>query len=64
MRRELETLLAGAIQAGAVRNDVGAAEVLALLAATSDAALRSGWDSGLQQRVLAVVFAGLRPPAP
>jgi AcrR family transcriptional regulator len=64
LRRELETLLAGAIQAGAVRNDVGAAEVLALLAATSDAALRSGWDSGLQQRVLAVVFAGLRPPAP
>jgi hypothetical protein len=38
--------------------------VLALLAATSDAALRSGWDSGLQRRVLAVVFAGLRPPAP
>jgi AcrR family transcriptional regulator len=64
LRRELETLLAGAIQAGAVRNDVGAPEVLALLAATSDAALRSGWDSGLQQRVLAVVFAGLRPPAP
>jgi AcrR family transcriptional regulator len=64
LRRELETLLAGAIQAGAVRNDVGAAEVLALLAATSDAALRSGWDSGLQRRVLAVVFAGLRPPAP
>ena len=64
LRRELETLLAGAIEAGAVRNDVGGAEVLALLAATSDAALRSGWDSRLQQRVLAVVFAGLRQPEP
>jgi AcrR family transcriptional regulator len=62
LRQELETLLAGAIQAGAVRDDVGGAEVLALLAATSDAALRSGWDRGLQRRVLAVVFAGLRPP--
>ena len=64
LRQELEALLAGAIGAGAVRDDVGSAEVLALLAATSDAALRSGWDARLQQRVLAVVFAGLRPPGP
>jgi AcrR family transcriptional regulator len=64
LRQELETLLAGAIRAGAVRDDVGGAEVLALLAATSDAALRSGWDARLQRRVLAVVFAGLRPPGP
>ncbi|HTZ24669.1 MAG TPA: helix-turn-helix domain-containing protein [Streptosporangiaceae bacterium] len=62
LRQELETLLARAIRAGAVRDDVGSAEVLALLAATSDAALRSGWDHGLQQRVLDVVFVGLRPP--
>ena len=64
LRLELETLLAGAIRAGTVRDDVGGAEVLALLAATSDAAPRSGWDGGLQRRVLAVVFAGLRPPGP
>jgi AcrR family transcriptional regulator len=64
LRQELETLLAGAKKAGAVRDDVGGAEVLALLAATSDAALRSGWDARLQQRVLHVVFAGLRPPGP
>jgi hypothetical protein len=55
-------LLASAKQAGAVREDVGAAEVTALLAATSDAALRSGWDPGLQERTLAIVFTGLRPP--
>ena len=60
----VQSLLAGAIRAGAVRDDVGGAEVLALLAATSDAALRSGWDARLQRRVLAVVFAGLRPPGP
>jgi AcrR family transcriptional regulator len=61
LRQELQALLAGARQAGAVREDVGTAEVLALLAATSDAALRSGWDRDLQQRTLAIVFNGLRP---
>jgi AcrR family transcriptional regulator len=62
LRQELEALLASAKQAGAVREDVGGAEVMALLAATSDAALRSGWDPGLQERALAIVFTGLRPP--
>jgi hypothetical protein len=33
---------------------------MALLAATSDAALRSEWDRDLQERALAVVFNGLR----
>ena len=62
LRQELEALLASAKRAGAVREDVGAAEVMALLAATSDAALRSGWDPSLQERTLAIVFTGLRPP--
>jgi AcrR family transcriptional regulator len=62
LRQDLEALLAAAKLAGAAREDVGGAEVMALLAATSDAALRSGWDRDLQQRALAVVFNGLRPP--
>lgn len=61
LQREIHALLGRAKQAGAVREDVGAAEVMALLAATSDAALRSEWDRDLQERALAVVFNGLRP---
>jgi hypothetical protein len=61
LRDELQALLVGAQQAGTVRGDVGIAEVIALLSATSDAALRSGWDEDLQRRALAVIFAGLRP---
>jgi hypothetical protein len=61
LQREIQALLGRAEQAGAVREDVGAAEVMALLAATSDAALRSEWDRDLQERALAVVFNGLRP---
>lgn len=61
LRQEIQSLLGAAQQAGAVRQDVAAAEVMALLAATSDAALRSGWDRDLQQRTLAIVWRGLRP---
>ena len=63
LQQEIGALLAGAKRAGAVRGDVGLAEVMALLTATSDAALRSGWDRGLQQRTLAIIFSGLQPPA-
>jgi AcrR family transcriptional regulator len=45
---------------GAVRADVRLDEVLALLAATAQGALQGGWSSDLRDRVLAVVFAGLR----
>ncbi len=62
LRREVEVLLANAKQAGAVREELSGAEVMAVLAATSDAALRSGWGYDLQQRALAIVFNGLRPP--
>jgi AcrR family transcriptional regulator len=60
-QQELQSLLQAAQQAGTVRQDVAATEVMALLAATSDAALRSGWDRHLQQRTLAIVLRGLRP---
>jgi hypothetical protein len=61
LRQELQALLRAAQRAGTVRPDVAAAEVMALLAATSDAALCSGWDRDLQQRTLAIVWRGLRP---
>ncbi|MEO3814294.1 TetR/AcrR family transcriptional regulator [Sphaerisporangium sp. B11E5] len=59
------TLLARAQECGAVRPEIRLDEVLALLTATCQGALRSGWDPGLQERTLAIVFAGLRagPPA-
>jgi AcrR family transcriptional regulator len=43
LREEIQALLIAGQQAGTVREDVGIAEVTALLAAASDAALRAGW---------------------
>ncbi|WP_027944399.1 TetR/AcrR family transcriptional regulator [Amycolatopsis taiwanensis] len=60
LRQAIGALLAGAQRAGAVRDDVQLAEVMALLTATSQAALRSGWSRKLQHRALAVIYAGLR----
>jgi AcrR family transcriptional regulator len=57
----VEGLLAAAREAGTVRADVRADEVLALLAATAQGALRGGWPADLRERVLARVFAGLVP---
>jgi AcrR family transcriptional regulator len=62
LRPSVEALLDGARRAGAVRDDVRADEVMALLAATGQGALTGGWDRELQRRTLAVVLAGLRPP--
>ncbi|WP_018687134.1 TetR/AcrR family transcriptional regulator [Actinokineospora enzanensis] len=56
-------LLAGAQAAGAVRADVRLDEVMALLTALSQAALRAGWDADLRRRTLAVIHAGFRPVA-
>jgi AcrR family transcriptional regulator len=61
LQQAIGSLLTGAQRAGAVRNDVQLAEVMALLTATSQAALRTGWDPELQHRTLAVIYAGLRP---
>jgi AcrR family transcriptional regulator len=65
LRHEIDGLLRRAQQAGAVREDVHAAEVMALLASTCQGALLAGWDADLQRRTLAIIFDGLRPqPAP
>ncbi len=60
--RGIEGLLTRSQQAGAVREDVRLDEVLALLTATCQGALNSGWNPDLQRRTLAIVFDGLRPP--
>ncbi|MEU6644609.1 helix-turn-helix domain-containing protein [Saccharomonospora sp. NPDC046836] len=65
MHRDLEkatgVLLRRAQAAGAVRAEVGMAEVLALITAMCLAADRQHWDEQLRTRSLTVVFDGLRP---
>jgi AcrR family transcriptional regulator len=61
MRDAIGTLLACAQEGGAVNPAVQLDEVMALLTATSHAALHSGWSQDLRDRTLAIVFAGLRP---
>lgn len=60
-RSAVETLLAQARLAGAVREDVGPDEVVALLTAATQGARAGGWDVRLRERTLAIVFDGLRP---
>lgn len=47
--------------AGTVSRDVALPEVMALLTSTSQGAVQGGWSPKLQERVLAVVLAGLSP---
>jgi AcrR family transcriptional regulator len=63
LKRALAALLARAQEAGAVRGDVGLAEVMTLLVGASQAAERVGGDRGVRDRALAVVFDGLRAGA-
>jgi hypothetical protein len=56
------SLLAHAQRAGAVRDDIGVAELLALLVGTSRAVEHAHFDPEVQARILAGVFDGLRPP--
>jgi AcrR family transcriptional regulator len=60
MPRVIETLLTRAQRAGAVREDLGMPELLALLTAASLAAERARWDDGLRTRTLGFMFDGLR----
>ncbi|WNV83302.1 helix-turn-helix domain-containing protein [Umezawaea sp. Da 62-37] len=60
LREAVGILLDQAQAAGVVRAGVRLDEVMALLAATSQGALHSGWDADLRERTLAVVFTGLR----
>ncbi|WP_459718770.1 TetR/AcrR family transcriptional regulator [Actinophytocola sp. KF-1] len=57
----VDALLAAAKVMGTVHADVRLDEVLALLTATAQGALRGGWPPDLRDRVLARVFAGLVP---
>ena len=56
----IAALLRRAQAAGEIRADVRVDEVLALLSSTCQGAMRAGWDEDLQDRTLAIVFAGLR----
>lgn len=60
LKRALATLLSRAQEAGAVRRDVGLAEVMTLLVGASQAAERVGGDRGVRDRALAVILDGLR----
>jgi len=64
MRRAVSSLLDRAQAAGAVRRDLGLAEVLALLAGACMAAERHQWDAGFRDRTLSILFDGLREPPP
>lgn len=63
LRHGIKELLTRAQQAGAVRDDVQIAEVMALLTSICQGALHAGWDDDLQHRALTVIFNGLRPTA-
>ena len=55
----IAALLRRAQDAGEVRSEIRVDEVLALLSSTCQGAMRGGWDEDLQDRTLAIVFAGL-----
>jgi hypothetical protein len=53
LRQAVRSLLVDAQEAGVIREDVQLAEVMALLTAIGQAALRAGWSRDLQRRTLA-----------
>jgi AcrR family transcriptional regulator len=59
--RALGVLLRRAQEAGAVRDDIGVAELIALMVATSQVTERGRADAGLRDRVIGIIFDGLRP---
>jgi len=62
-REVVAGLLGRAQERGEVRAEIGADEVMALLVAVCQGALRGGWSSALQRRTLSIVFDGRRPAA-
>ena len=60
--RALDALLTRAQRAGAVREDIGVIELIALVVGASRAAEHIGSDRAVRARTLQVVFDGLRPP--
>jgi AcrR family transcriptional regulator len=63
LRAALADLLSRAHAASAVRDDVGVAELMAVLIAASRAAQFAGKDRGLRKRVVSIVLDGLRRAA-
>jgi AcrR family transcriptional regulator len=63
LRRAIEALLSRAQRAGAVRTDIGAADVIAVLVGASRAAEFAGHDAERRERAVAIVVDGLRPLA-
>jgi len=60
LRAALADLLSRAHEAGALRDDVGVAELMAVLIAASRAAQFAGKDRGLRKRAVSIVLDGLR----
>ena len=63
LQQAVEVLLLRAQRAGAVRPDARIMDVMALLAAASQGALRGGWDRQSTDRMLGIIFDGLRAGA-
>lgn len=64
LREAVEVLLVLAQHAGTVRRDVRIDDVMALLVAASQGALRAGWDRRLRERTVNIIFDGLRAGVP
>ena len=64
LRHAVEDLVARAQQAGALRADIGPADMAMLFAGIGHAAALAGVDPVLRQRYLTVVLDGLRPIQP
>ncbi|MFD0556789.1 TetR family transcriptional regulator [Stackebrandtia endophytica] len=61
LRPSIAQLLDRAQQAGAVRDDLDVAELIALLAAFCQEAMTEGWSAEFRQRALKILFEGMRP---
>jgi AcrR family transcriptional regulator len=64
LRAALQVLLERAQRAGAVRDDIGAPELEALMVGAARAAEYTAGNPEVRDRALAVTLDGLKPPAP
>ncbi|HEX9339213.1 MAG TPA: helix-turn-helix domain-containing protein [Pseudonocardiaceae bacterium] len=63
LHQAVETLLVRAQRVGVIRPDARITDVMALLAAASQGALRGHWDRQARDRTLGIIFDGLRAGA-
>jgi AcrR family transcriptional regulator len=61
LERAMTALLTNAQRAGEVRTDIGVSDFTALLFGATRAAEHRQWDPATQNRILRVIFDGLRP---